>query len=139
MSYFLHFSKYHIFRKTKIEENIIFSIISNIIRNKPIEQDNDKKNRLNGKILYHADERHRIALTIIILLQIWFISACIQLQTAINNFGRLYSILDGCIQLLTVVYKSRNLQINLENYPTFQQLSKLVFYIPLILSFCYSQ
>ena len=44
MSYFLHFSKYHIFRKTKIEENIIFSIISNIIRNKPIEQDNDKKN-----------------------------------------------------------------------------------------------
>ena len=68
MSYFLHFSKYHIFRKTKIEENIIFSIISNIIRNKPIEQDNDKKKRLNGKILYHADERHRIALTIIILL-----------------------------------------------------------------------
>ena len=31
-------------------------------------------------------------------------------KRAINNFGRLYVILDGdCMQLLTVVYKSGNL------------------------------
>ena len=35
--------KYHIFRKTKINENIIFSIISDIFRNKSIKQDHDKK------------------------------------------------------------------------------------------------
>ena len=35
--------KYRIFRKTKIQENIIFSIIFNIFRNKSIEYDNDKK------------------------------------------------------------------------------------------------
>ena len=41
------------------------------------------------------------------------------MKTAINNFGRLYAILDGCTQLLTVVCKSRNLQTSLQNYPTF--------------------
>ena len=35
--------KYSIFRKTKIKENIIFSIISDIFRNKSIKQDNDQK------------------------------------------------------------------------------------------------
>ena len=35
--------KYSIFRKTKIKENIIFSIISGIFRNKSIKQDNDQK------------------------------------------------------------------------------------------------
>ena len=33
--------KYHIFRKTKIKENIIFSTISDSSRNKSMEQDND--------------------------------------------------------------------------------------------------
>ena len=38
--------KYHIFRKTKIKENIIFSIISDIFRNKSIKQDNDRKGKI---------------------------------------------------------------------------------------------
>ena len=33
--------KYHIFCKTKIKENIIFAIISDIFRNKSIGQDFD--------------------------------------------------------------------------------------------------
>ena len=40
---FRNWRKYRIFRKTKSEENIIFSIISCIFCNKSIEQDNDKK------------------------------------------------------------------------------------------------
>ena len=32
---------------------------------------------------------------------------------------QLYKTLDGYTQLLTVVYMSRNLEINLETYPTF--------------------
>ena len=35
--------KYHIFRKMKINENMIFSIISDIFRKKSIKQDHDKK------------------------------------------------------------------------------------------------
>ena len=46
----------------------IFSMISDIFRNKSIKQDFEKKNRLNNKILYHADERYRVTLTMIILL-----------------------------------------------------------------------
>ena len=42
------------------------------------------------------------------------------------------------MQLLAVAYKSRNLEINLESYPTFQQLKKVAFFTPLILSFCCS-
>ena len=37
--------KYHIFRKTKIKENAMFSIISDIFRNKSIKQDNEKKEK----------------------------------------------------------------------------------------------
>ena len=133
--FFCNWRKYHIFRKTKSKENII----SDIFRKKSIEQGVDKKkNWWNNKILYHADESYRIALTIIILLYILLVSACYQLKTAINNFGRPYAILDDCIQLLVVAYKYRNLYINLENYLTFQRLSKVVFFIPLILRFCYS-
>ena len=40
---FRNWQKYHIFRKTKIKENIIFSIISDIFRNKWIGQDFDDK------------------------------------------------------------------------------------------------
>ena len=34
---------HHIFRKTKIKENIIFSTISDSLCSKSIEQDNDQK------------------------------------------------------------------------------------------------
>ena len=64
---FHNWHKCHIFRKAKIKENIIFSIIFVIFRSKSIEQDNDQKERLNDKILYHVDERYRIALTVITL------------------------------------------------------------------------
>ena len=37
--------KYHIFRKTKIKENMIFSLISDIFCNKSIKQDNDRKEK----------------------------------------------------------------------------------------------
>ena len=40
---FRNWQKYHISRKMKIKENIIFSIISDIFRNKSIEQDLDDK------------------------------------------------------------------------------------------------
>ena len=38
---FVNMQKYHIFCKTKIKENIIFPIISDIFRNKSIGQDFD--------------------------------------------------------------------------------------------------
>ena len=46
---FLKSRKYHILRKTKIKENIIFSTIYNTFYNKSTEQDNYKKmiRRLN--------------------------------------------------------------------------------------------
>ena len=43
MVIFRKWRKYYIFPKTKIEKNIIFSIISDIFRNKLIKQDNGKK------------------------------------------------------------------------------------------------
>ena len=46
----------------------MFSIISDTFCNKSIEQDPNKKNWLIIKILYHEDERYRIALAIIIIL-----------------------------------------------------------------------
>ena len=36
-------------------------------------------------------------------------SLCTPSKTALNNFGRLYGILENYIQLLTVIYKSTNL------------------------------
>ena len=64
--FFCNWRKYHIFRKTKSKENII----SDIFRNKSIEQGVYKRNWWNNKILYHADESYRIALTTVILLYI---------------------------------------------------------------------
>ena len=49
--------KYHIFRKTKIKENIIFSIISDIFRNKSIKQDNDKKEKTKIRGLNNLPRR----------------------------------------------------------------------------------
>ena len=60
------------------------------------------------------------------------------MKIARNDYGPLSAILNGCIQFLRVVYKPRNLKINLQNYPIFKQLSELVLYISIILSFCYS-
>ena len=48
------------------------------------------KHWLNDKILYHADESFKTALTIIIQLQIQFFSVFIQLKTAINNLRPLH-------------------------------------------------
>ena len=42
---FRNWRKYHIFRKMKIKENIIFSIICDIFRNKSIKQGTDKKRK----------------------------------------------------------------------------------------------
>ena len=58
--FFGNWRKYHIFGKTKIKENVIFSIIFVIFCN--------KQKKINDKTLYHANERYGIALTIIILL-----------------------------------------------------------------------
>ena len=43
LAIFCNWRKYHFFRKRKIKENIIFSIIFDIFRNKSIKQDSDKK------------------------------------------------------------------------------------------------
>ena len=66
--------KHHIFRRTKIKENIIFFIISNIFHNKSIKQDNDRKEkkRLAEELLCHADEKYRIGLTTISMFQLVF-------------------------------------------------------------------
>ena len=80
-------------------------------------------------MLYHVDGRlHQ-------QLSYYFRSSLFQ---PVCNCRHQNTILDGYVQLLTVTYKSRNLWINLESYPKFQQLRKIVFYIHLILSFYYS-
>ena len=46
---FHNWRKYHIFCKTKIKENIIFSIISNIFCDKSTKQDKDQKKKEKRK------------------------------------------------------------------------------------------
>ena len=51
-------------------------------------------------------------------LSFYFRSTLLQrysIEDSYKEIKRLYAISDGCIQILTVVYKSRNLWINLES------------------------
>ena len=63
---FRNWRKYHISCKSKIKENIVFSIIFDVFGNKSLGQDFDDKNWLNDKIqMRDCINNYRIALDLV--------------------------------------------------------------------------